>query len=186
MDDNISDQELRRRLLAFNVMVPPVTNTTRNLLKKKLANLESNESNKNTASVVMPPPKPKSSTNGTNESIIISSSGTKNSQHNIFDVDSPRKSSRLRRHYQAPEHFDTSDSEVDTHTLGQSIQPANSNIISSSPKSNETSLMNVSNWKTETNKDESSHYLLSIHYFIYLKVSILLYTYFIIYNNIFI
>ncbi|VVC30133.1 Hypothetical protein CINCED_3A018232 [Cinara cedri] len=159
--DDISDQELRRRLSAFNTVVPPVTKSTRNLLLKKLANLESSQLNQKSASDVMPPPKLKSTTNGTNESIIISSSGTKTPQHNIFDVDSPRKSTRLRRQYRAPDTFDTSDSEVDTHTLGHSIAPPNPKIISSSPKSNETSLMNVSNWKNETNKniDESSHYL---------------------------
>lgn len=161
MDDNISDQELRRRLSAFNTVVPPVTGSTRKLLLKKLANLESSQANKNTASDVMPPPKPKSMTNGTNESIIISSSGTKSSQHSIFDVDSPRKSGRIRRQYRAPDPFDTSDSEAETHPLGHSIQPANPSIISSSPKSNETSLMNVSNWKNETRKnlEQSSHYL---------------------------
>lgn len=164
MDDNISDQELRLRLSAFNTVVPPVTNSTRNLLLKKLANLESN---KNSASNDMPPPKPKSSTNDTNESVIISSSTIKNSQHKLFDIDSPRKTTRLRQSYRAPDPFDTSDSEAETHTLGHSIRPANPKMSSSSPKSLETSLMNVSNWKneTKTNKDDSSsHYLPSIYY----------------------
>jgi len=150
MGEIISDQELRRRLSAFNQVVPPVTSTTRNLLLKKLASLESSQSGKIAASSIMPPPKLRGSANGTNESIMISSSvdGIKHPQHKTFDnMNSPRKSTRQRRQYQAPDPFDTSDSEVDTGTLGHSILPANPSIASSSPKSNETSLMNVSNWK---------------------------------------
>ncbi|XP_025202028.1 uncharacterized protein LOC112599365 [Melanaphis sacchari] len=149
MGEIISDQELRRRLLAFNTVVPPVTSTTRNLLLKKLASLESKQSSNTAASNIMPPPKLRGLANGTNESIIISSSmDGKNSQHKTFDnMNSPRKSVRQQRKYQAPDLFDTSDSEVDTGTLGHSILSANPYIASSSPKSNETSLMNVSNWK---------------------------------------
>ncbi|XP_022171716.1 uncharacterized protein LOC111034687 isoform X2 [Myzus persicae] len=149
MGEIISDQELRRRLLVFNAVVPPVTSTTRNLLLKKLANLEAVQSGKTAASSSMPPPKLRSSTNGTNESIMISSSGDgKHSQHKTFDnMNSPRKSARQQRMYKAPDLFDNSDSEVDTGSLGRSILPANPYIASSSPKSNETSLMNVSNWK---------------------------------------
>lgn len=44
MGESISDQELRRRLLTFNTVVPPVTNSTRRLLLKKLADLESHHS----------------------------------------------------------------------------------------------------------------------------------------------
>lgn len=150
MGEIISDQELRRRLLVFNAVVPPVTSTTRNLLLKKLASLESKQS-RNTidASNIMPPPKLRGLANSTNESIMISSSvDGKHSQHKTFDsTSSPRKSVRQRRQYRAPDLFDTSDSEVDTATLGHSILPANPYIASSSPKSNETSLMNVSNWK---------------------------------------
>jgi len=40
MGESISDQELRRRLSTFNTVVPPVTNSTRKLLLKKLADLE--------------------------------------------------------------------------------------------------------------------------------------------------
>ncbi|XP_026804381.1 LEM domain-containing protein 2-like isoform X2 [Rhopalosiphum maidis] len=149
MGEIISDQELRRRLLAFNAVVPPVTSTTRNLLLKKLASLEGKQSNKTAASNIMPPPKLRGLTSGTNESIIISSSvDGKHSQHKTFDsMNSPRKSVRQQRQYRAPDLFETSDSETDTGTLGHSILPANPYIASSSPKSNETSLMNVSNWK---------------------------------------
>lgn len=45
MGESISDQELRRRLLVFNTVVPPVTNSTRRLLLKKLTDLESAHSN---------------------------------------------------------------------------------------------------------------------------------------------
>ncbi|XP_015377448.1 PREDICTED: uncharacterized protein LOC107171710, partial [Diuraphis noxia] len=152
MGEIISDQELRRRLLAFNAVVPPVTSTTRNLLLKKLASLEGGQSGKTATSSIMPPPKLRSSANaanGTNESIMISSSvDGKNSQHRTFDsMNSPRKSARQQRIYKAPDLFDNSDSEADTGSLGRSILPANPYIASSSPKSNETSLMNVSNWK---------------------------------------
>lgn len=44
MGESITDQELRRRLLTFNTVVPPVTNSTRRLLVKKLADLESRHS----------------------------------------------------------------------------------------------------------------------------------------------
>jgi len=44
MGESISDQELRRRLLTFNTVVPPVTNSTRRLLLKKLADLENRHS----------------------------------------------------------------------------------------------------------------------------------------------
>jgi len=44
MGESISDQELRRRLLTFNTVVPPVTNSTRRLLVRKLADLESRNS----------------------------------------------------------------------------------------------------------------------------------------------
>lgn len=44
MGESISDQELRRRLLAFNTVVPPVTKSTRSLLLRKLAHLESSQS----------------------------------------------------------------------------------------------------------------------------------------------
>jgi len=149
MGEIISDQELRRRLLAFNAVVPPVTSTTRNLLLKKLASLEGGQSGKTATSSIMPPPKLKSSNNVTNESIMISSSvDGKNSQHKTFDnMNSPRKSARQQQIYKAPDLFDNSDSEADTGSLGRSILPANPYIASSSPKSNETSLMNVSNWK---------------------------------------
>lgn len=58
MGDIISDQELRRRLLTFNTVVPPVTNSTRRLLLKKLADLESsrlsqNDSHKSNSSSLM-------------------------------------------------------------------------------------------------------------------------------------
>lgn len=151
MGEIISDQELRRRLLVFNAVVPPVTSTTRTLLLKKLAKYEGNQSaNTTVTSNIMPPPKLRASTIGTNESVMISSSGDgiKHSQHMIFDkMDNPRKSARQRQQYRAPDPFETSDSEVDTGTLGHSILPANPYIASSSPKSNEISLMNVSNWK---------------------------------------
>lgn len=45
MDETISDQELRRRLLMFNKVVPPVTDSTRKLLFKKLAEVETNLAN---------------------------------------------------------------------------------------------------------------------------------------------
>jgi len=156
MGEPISDQELRRRLLAFNTVVPPVTVSTRKLLLKKLAKLESNSTQKESVSKSMPPPK--APTNGTNESVMISSSMDirKPSQHIVFDhIDSPRKSTRFRRI--ALDTYDTSDSEVDTGSLGHSIQPANPYIVSSSPKSNETSLMNVSNWKNTNNADEDQN-----------------------------
>lgn len=160
MGDSISDQELRRRLSSFNVVVPPVTNTTRKLLLKKLANLESGEVTKDAASTTMPPPKSVTSTNGTNESIMISSSveTIKPTQHTTFDnTDSPRKSSRRRRQIQAPDPFDTSDSEIDTGSIGRSILTNNPYIASSSPKSNETSLMNVSSWKNRVGEDQDSY-----------------------------
>lgn len=47
MGDIISDQELRRRLLTFNTVVPPVTNSTRRLLLKKLAVLENSHLSQN-------------------------------------------------------------------------------------------------------------------------------------------
>lgn len=145
MGDAISDQELRRRLLAFNSVVPPITGSTRKLLLKKLANLESNVTTKNVTSKIMPPPKPKAPSNGTNESIVISSvECSKPSQHITFNrTESPRKSARRNRRVLDP--YDTSDSEVDASSLGRSILPANPYITSSSPKSNEISLMNVSN-----------------------------------------
>lgn len=146
MGDAMSDQELRRRLLAFNSVVPPITGSTRKLLLKKLANLESSVTIKHATSKIMPPPKPKAPSNGTNESIVISSSveGSKPSQHIKFHrTESPRKSTRRNRRVLDP--YDTSDSEVDASSLGRSILPANPYITSSSPKSNETSLMNVSN-----------------------------------------
>jgi len=157
MGEIISDQELRRRLSAFNAVVPPVTSTTRNLLLKKLASLEGGQSEKTAATSSMPPPKLRSSANGTNESIMISSSADgKNSQHKTFDnMNSPRKSARQQRGYKAPDLFDNSDSEVDTGSLGRSILPANPYIASSSPKSNETSLMNVSNWKNTPDHQNS-------------------------------
>lgn len=146
---DITDKELRHRLKSFNIVVPPVTNSTRKLLQKKLANLESSQLHRNVDSNSMPPPKPKAPTNSTNESIMISSSdGNKSSQHMTFDtMDSPSKSTRRRRLYRAPDPFDTSDSEIETGSLGRSIMPANPLITSSSPKSNERSLMNVSDWK---------------------------------------
>lgn len=157
MGEIISDQELRRRLSAFNAVVPPVTSTTRNLLLKKLASLESAQPNKTAATTNMPPPKLRSSANGTNESIIISSSvDGKHSQHKTFDsMNSPRKSARQQRMYKAPDLFDNSDSEADAGSLGRSILPANPYIASSSPKSNETSLMNVSNWKNTPDHQNS-------------------------------
>lgn len=160
MGDHISDQELRRRLTSFNVVVPPVTNSTRKLLLKKLTNLESGDGSTNAASTIMPPPKSITSTNGTNESIMISSSvdGVKPNQHIIFDnADSPRKSTRRRRQIRAPDPFDTSDSEVDTGTTGRSILTNNPYLASSSPKSNETSLMNVSNWKNTVGENQDSY-----------------------------
>jgi len=45
MGDIISDQEIRRRLSSFNTVVPPVTNSTRRLLLRKLEELESSQSN---------------------------------------------------------------------------------------------------------------------------------------------
>lgn len=174
MGDDISDKELRKRLSAFNVVVPPVTSSTRKLLLKKLANLESSETNKNAASNSMPPPKSKATVDSTNESIMISSSldSGKQSQYTKFDVDSPRKSARRRRANQTRDPFDTSDSEVDAGTLGHSIQPANPYISSSSPKSNETSLMNVSNWKSTVNTDNQNSYI-SPGILFYLKMYIL-------------
>lgn len=164
MGDQISDQELRRRLLAFNAVVPPVTGSTRKLLLKKLADLEGSQANKNAATKSMPPPKPKSkaSTNGTtNESIMISSSmGSKPSQYIQFDnTDSPRKSTRRQRQYRAPDPFDTgSDSEIDTGTIGRSTNPGSPYIASSSPKSIERSLMNVSTWdSTGVDEDKISY-----------------------------
>lgn len=158
MDEAITDQELRRRLLVFNKVVPPITSSTRKLLLKKLINLEGGQANKNDASKCMPPPKPKTKappTNGTNESILISSSAGKQSQYMKFDnKNSPSKSTHRRRHYRAPDPFDTSDSEVDTGSLGHSIVPANPYIASSSPKSSERSLMNVSDWKNTATTDE--------------------------------
>jgi membrane protein Man1 len=154
MGDSISDQELRRRLASYNVVVPPVTDSTRKLLIKKLTKLESGDGTHNVASKIMPPPKLVNSTNGTNESIMISSSANANkpSQHIIFtDTDSPRKSARRRRQLKDP--FDTSDSEVDAGTIGHSVLTKNLYRASSSPKSNETSLMNVSNWKNKTGED---------------------------------
>lgn len=158
MDEAITDQELRRRLLAFNTVVPPVTSSTRKLLMKKLENLESGRSVENDASKSMPPPKPmtKDPTNGTNDSIIISSSGgSKQSQHIKFDnTDSPSKSTRRRRVYHAPDPLDTSDSEVDTGSKGLSILPTNPYVASSSPKSIERSLMNVSDWQSTVSTDD--------------------------------
>lgn len=163
MGDQISDQELRRRLSSFNVVVPPVTNTTRKLLLKKLADLEGSQTDQNAASKSMPPPKSKAKapTNGTtNESIMISSSmdSEKPMQYTTFDnTDSPRKNTRRRRQYRAPDPFDTgSDSEVDSASLGRSILSTSPYIASSSPKSNETSLMNVSNWNA-TSADEGQN-----------------------------
>lgn len=156
MGDSISDQELRRRLASFNVVVPPVTDSTRKLLIKKLTNLESGDGTNNAASTIMPPPKLTTSTNGTNESIMISSSTNANkpSQHIIFNnMDSPRKSTRRRRQIKAPDPFDTSDSEVDAGTAGHSVLTNTPYLVSSSPKSNETSLMNVSNWKNRVGED---------------------------------
>jgi membrane protein Man1 len=40
MGEHLTDQELRHRLSVFNTVVPPVTNSTRGLLLKKLAKLE--------------------------------------------------------------------------------------------------------------------------------------------------
>jgi len=165
MDETITDQELRRRLLAFNAVVPPVTSSTRKLLMKKLVNLESGRTVENDASKSMPPPQPKKKdpTNGTNDSIIISSSsGGKQSQHMKFDnTDSPSKSTRRRRLYRAPDPFDTSDSEVDTGSKGISILPTNPYIASSSPKSIERSLMNVSDWKSTVTTDDQIPYVSS-------------------------
>lgn len=161
MGDSISDLELRRRLLAFNPVVPPITGSTRKLLLKKLANLESGATSENATSKIMPPPKSKAPSNGTNESIIISSSaeGSKPSQHITFNrTDSPRKSARRNR--RPLDSYDTSDSEVDAGSLERSILPANPYITSSSPKSNETSLMNVSNKTTftaETNDNDLAY-----------------------------
>lgn len=45
MVESISDQELRRRLSTFSTVVPPVTNSTRRLLLRKLEDLESKQSN---------------------------------------------------------------------------------------------------------------------------------------------
>jgi len=42
---DISDQEIRRRLSVFNTVVPPVTNSTRGLLLRKLEELEASQSN---------------------------------------------------------------------------------------------------------------------------------------------
>lgn len=160
MGEIISDQELRRRLSVFNKSVPPVTATTRKLLLKQLAKLEGSQGSNtnNAASKIMPPPKSKVSVS--NESIMISSSldTGKQSQHIKFE-NSPRKSARRQTQHRARDVYDTSDSEVDTGTLGYSILPANPKIASSSPKSNETSLMNVSSWKN-TDEDQNS-YLIS-------------------------
>jgi len=157
MDDTISDKELRRRLSLYYAKAPPVTNFTRKLLLKKLADLESGKSDQN-SSKIMPPPKPKTPSNGTNKSVMISSSvsGHKQSQHLIFDIDSPRKSRR-----QVLDPFDTSDSEVDASSLGRSILPANPYITSSSPKSNETSLMNVSVKASKIDADDQNPYVSS-------------------------
>lgn len=154
MDDTISDKELRKRLLSFNTVVPPITGSTRKLLLKKLAALESGRS-KESSSKIMPPPKPKTRSNTTNESVMISSSmnGRKQTQHLIFDIDSPRKN---RRRILDP--YETSDSEVDASSLGRSIQPANPYITSSSPKSNDTSLMNVSTKTSKFDADEQNSY----------------------------
>lgn len=155
----LSNQEIRNRLLKYENSVPPVTASTRKLLLKKLVKLETKQATPNKASDVMPPPKPK----GSNESIMISSSldGIKQSQHAIFDTpNSPSPRKNLRRRYRAPDPFETSDSEVDNGALGRSIMPANPRLASSSPKSTETSLMNVSNWKNAagTDLDQSSSY----------------------------
>lgn len=170
---DITDKELRHRLKSFNVVVPPVTNSTRKLLQKKLANLESSQSHKNDALNSMPPPKPKAPTNGTNESIMISSyDGSKPSQHRIFDtMDSPSKSTRRRQLYRAPDPFDTSDSEIETGSLGRSIMPANPLITSSSPKSNERSLMNVSDWKNALDASEDPYKSSPGTYIIFIKMS---------------
>lgn len=108
----------------------------------------------------MPPPKPKTSASSTNESIMISSSvdGAKQSQYLKFNsTSSPRKSARRR--IQNTDIYDTSDSEVDAGTLGRSILPANPYIASSSPKSTDTSLMNVSTRTSivDTNGDQNSY-----------------------------
>jgi len=157
MDETITDQELRRRLLVFNTVVPPVTNSTRRLLLKKLVNLESGQVNQNDASISMPPPKPKTiaPTNGTNESVIISSSAGIQSQHMKFDdTTNSSKSTRRRRLYRAPDPLDTSDSEVDTGSQGRFALPANPQVVSSSPKSSEKSLMNVSDWQSKNTSNE--------------------------------
>lgn len=73
MGEIIPDKELRSRLLAFNTVVPPITSSTRKLLLKKLADLESSQAKQNDASKIMPPPNLKSPIN---ESIVISSSNS--------------------------------------------------------------------------------------------------------------
>lgn len=161
MGEIISDQELRRRLSVFNKVVPPVTDTTRKLLLKQLAKLEGTQGSntKNAAANIMPPPKSKAMTSVSNESIMISSSMDtgKQSQHIKFE-NSPRKSARRQTKSRPRDVYDTSDSEVDTATLGRSILTTNPKIASSSPKSNETSLMNVSNWKS-TDEDQNSYFV---------------------------
>lgn len=155
---DITDKELRNRLKSFNVVVP-VTNSTRKLLLKKLEKLESSQVNTNVTSNSMPPPKPKAPTNSTNDSIMISSYDTgKQSQHMTFDImDSPSKSTRRRKFYRAPDSSEASDSEIESGSLGHSIMPANPLITSSSPKSNERSLMNVSNWKNALDLTEDPY-----------------------------
>lgn len=44
------DQDLRRRLMAFNTVVPPITDSTRALLLRKLSSLETPDSKKQTKS----------------------------------------------------------------------------------------------------------------------------------------
>ncbi|XP_050543880.1 inner nuclear membrane protein Man1 [Daktulosphaira vitifoliae] len=159
MNDTISDQELRQRLASFNAVVPPVTASTRKLLLKKLADLEGNRSKDNAETSKMPPPKQKpKTTNGTNESIMISSSGNRPSQYTTFDnTDSPKKSPRRRRQYRAADPFDTgSDSDIDNASLGRSVLATSPNLPSSSPKTHETSLMNVSNWNAVSGDEDQS------------------------------
>ncbi|XP_050421228.1 inner nuclear membrane protein Man1 [Adelges cooleyi] len=163
MADSISDQELRRRLSSFNAVVPPVTNSTRKLLLKKLSDLESSITSNTAETRSMPPPKQKAkTTNGTNDSIIISSSGVagRPSQYTTFDnTDSPKKSPRRRRQYRAPDPFDTgSDSDIDNGSLGRSTLSASPNLASSSPKSHEASLMNVSNWDAVSRDEDQTLY----------------------------
>lgn len=127
----------------------------------KLAKLENGEADKSSTSKIMPPPNPIAQNNKTNDSIMISSSlnSEKQSQHLRFNTtNSPKKSIRRRRNL---DNYDTSDSEVDAGSPGRSLLPANPYIASSSPKSNETSLMNVSKQTSysivDANADQNSY-----------------------------